>query len=383
MRAPRASTVIAVVVGLYGLLLLFLGVGLLLVPDALEGGVENGAQVAGILFAFLGVLTMLLGRGLLQRRRRAWGYALVLAAATLPSTALRVVQGESILFHLPTLLVIAGLLAFHRQFSVRAARRISYGQVVAAIAIALALTYGIVGTYLLRDQFNGVDSWPDATYFAMVAFVTLGYDFDVAQVYPVTANARWFAVSMYLIGITLFITAVSVALGPIVEGRVKGVMYLVKRFQQMSDHVVVCGYSGVAASVIDDLRDRGEVAVIVDDREKVVQQLRDKGHEVMEGDPTLRETLVDASTGRARALIATFDSDSMNTLVAVNAKHLRDSLPRARFAILVRIEDEENVEKVRLLGVDEVISPSTLGGRLLAKRAAELGEPHGRTPAET
>lgn len=103
MRAPRASTVIAVVVGLYGLLLLFLGVGLLLVPDALEGGVDNGAQVAGILFAFLGVLTMLLGRGLLQRRRRAWGYALVLAAATLPSTALRVVQGESILFHLPTM----------------------------------------------------------------------------------------------------------------------------------------------------------------------------------------------------------------------------------------------------------------------------------------
>ena len=374
---------IAVVVGIYGLLLLFLGVGLFLVPDALGDGEDNGAQVIGILFAFFGVLTMLLARGLLQRRRRAWGGALLLAASTLPSTALRVIQGENILFHLPTLLVIAALLAFHRQFSVRAPRRISYGQVVAAIAIALALTYGIVGTYLLRDQFHGVDGWSDATYFAMVAFVTLGYDFDVAQVYPVTANARWFAVSMYLIGITLFITAVSVALGPIVEGRVKGVMYLVKRFQQMSDHVVVCGYSGVAASVIDDLRDRGEVAVIVDDREKVVQQLRDKGYEVLEGDPTLRETLVDASAGRARALIATFDSDSMNTLVAVNAKHLRDSLPRARFAILVRIEDEENVEKVRLLGVDEVISPSTLGGRLLAKRAAELGQPQGRPPAQT
>ena len=374
LRLPRAAGVIAVVIALYGLLLLFLGVGLLLVPDAMAGGADNGAQVIGILFGFLGVLTMLLARGLLQRRRRAWGAALVLAAATLPSTALRVIQGESIFFHLPTLLVIAGLLAFHRQFSVRAARRVSYGQVVAAIAIALALTYGIVGTYLLRDQFHGVDGWTDATYFAMVAFVTLGYDFDVAEVYPVTANARWFAVSMYLIGITLFITAVSVALGPIVEGRVKGVMYLVKRFQQLSNHVVVCGYSGVAASIVDELRDRGVVVVIVDDREKVVQQLRDKGHDVLEGDPTRRETLVDASAGRASALIASFDSDSMNTLVAVNAKDLRDSAPRARFAILVRIEDEENVDKVRRLGVNEVISPSTLGGRLLAERAVALGE---------
>ena len=390
LRLPRASTVLAVVVGCYGLLLLFMGFLLLVVPgielrtggeavasrqDAAAGGTaDSGAQVIGILFSFFGVLLMLLGRGLLQRRRRAWGAALALAAATLPSTLFRVVHGESILTNVPTLLVIVGLLAFHRQFSVRAARRFSYGQVVAGIAIALALVYGVVGTYLMREQFHGVDNWADAAYFALVAYVTLGYDFDVAEIYPNTTNTRWFAVSMYLIGMTLFITALTVALGPIVEGRVKGVMYLVKRFQQLRNHVVVCGYSGVAASVIDEMRDRGVVVVIVDDREKVAQQLRDKGHEVLEGDPTLRETLIDASAGNARALIATFDSDSMNTLVAVNAKDLRDSLPRARFAILVRIEDEENVEKVHRLGVDEVISPSTLGGRLLAEHAVALTE---------
>ncbi len=398
LRWPRASTVLAVVVGCYGLLLLFMGFLLLAAPESVEartggataasrtesaaGTEDSGAQMIGIMLSFLGVLLMLLGKGLLQRRRRAWGAALALAAATLPSTLFRVVHGESILTNLPTLLVIAGLLAFHRQFSVRAARRLSYGQVVAGIAIALALVYGVVGTYLLREQFHGVDGWTDAAYFALVAYVTLGYDFDVAQIYPATTNTRWFAVSMYLIGMTLFITALTVALGPIVEGRVKGVMYLVKRFQQLSNHVVVCGYSGVAASVIDEMRDRGVIVVIVDDREKVVQQLRDKGHEVLEGDPTLRETLVEASAGSARALIATFDSDSMNTLVAVNAKDLRDSLPRSQFAILVRIEDEENVEKVHRLGVDEVISPSTLGGRLLAEHAVKLGESRNRTPAD-
>ena len=47
---------------------------------------------------------------------------------------------------------------------------------------------------------------------------------------------------------------------------------------------------------------------------------------------------------------------------------------------LVRIEDEKNVDKVRRLGVDQVISPSTLGGRLLAEQAVELG---GRTAART
>jgi voltage-gated potassium channel len=269
--------------------------------------------------------------------------------------------------------VIAALLTFHRTFSVRGSSRLSYGQVVAVVAVALALAYGIVGSYLLREQFHGIQGWSDATYFALVAYITLGYDYDVAEIYPVGSDARWFVVSMFLIGVTLFVTALSVTLGPIVEGRMKGVMNLVKRFQRLSDHVVLCGYSGVAASILDELRDRNVMVVIVDDREKVAQSLSGKGHDVLEGDPTLRDTLLDANVLTAQAVIAAFDSDSTNTLVAVNAKDLRDATPNARFAILVRIEDEENVEKVRRLGVDQVISPSTLGGRLLAEQAVNLG----------
>ena len=72
----------------------------------------------------------------------------------------------------------------------------------------------------------------------------------------------------------------------------------------------------------------------------------------------------------------------MNTLVAVNAKDLRETTPHARFAILVRIEDEASVDTVRRLEVDKVISPSTLGGRLLAEQAVELTESASSTPAE-
>ena len=53
----------------------------------------------------------------------------------------------------------------------------------------------------------------------------------------------------------------------------------------MSNHVVVCGYSGVAASVVDELRDRRVQVVIIDDRERVAQILRAKGHDVLEATP--------------------------------------------------------------------------------------------------
>ncbi|MCY4485201.1 MAG: NAD-binding protein [Spirochaetaceae bacterium] len=364
----------ALVIAIHGLLQLALGVGRLVAPEVVLIRNDSGDEVSGLARILTGILLILLAKGLLERRRRAWIAALLLLAAVLVTNGPHWIGGQGIYALAFTLLMIAALLAFHRTFSVRAARRISYGQAVAGIAVALAVAYGIVGSYLLRDQFHGIDGWTDAAYFALFAYSTLGYDFDVAEMYPVGSDARWFVVSLFLIGVTLFITALSVTLGPIVEGRMKGVMSLVKRFQRMSNHVVVCGWSGVAQSVVDELRDRGVPVVTIDDRERIVQLLRAKGHDVLEGDPTLRETLLDANVVTAQAVIATYDADSMNTLTAVNAKDVRDDTPGARFAILVRIEDEENVDKVRKLGVDQVISPSTLGGRLLASRAVESAD---------
>lgn len=372
LRLPRASTWFALVIAIHGLLQLTLGVARLVAPEVVLIRNDSGDEVSGLARILIGILLVLLAKGLLERRRRAWIASLILSVMVVVTNAPHWIgSGRGIVALGVTVLMIAALLAFHRTFSVRAARRISYGQAVAGIAVALAVAYGIVGSYLLRDQFHGIDGWTDASYFALVAYSTLGYDYDVAEMYPVGSDARWFVVSLFLIGVTLFITALSVTLGPIVEGRMKGVMSLVKRFQRLSNHVVVCGYSGVAASVVDELRDRNVAVVIIDDRERVAQLLRTKGHDVLEGDPTLRDTLLDANVVTAQAVIASYDSDSMNTLAAVNAKDLRDDTPSARFAILVRIEDEENVEKVRKLGVDQVISPSTLGGRLLASRAVE------------
>ena len=382
LRLPRVSAWIALVIGLVGLWSLAYGVGRLVVPEYLPFPNESGDEVSGLVRIVFGVLLILLAKALLERRRWAWGAALVVSVVHVAINLYQAIQSGTVGILVPTLLTIAALLVFHRTFSVRGSTRLSYGQIAAVIAVALALAYGIVGAYLLRDQFQGIQGWSDAAYFALVAYVTLGYDYDVAEIYPVGSDARWFAVSMFLIGVTLFVTALSVTLGPIVEGRMKGVMSLVKRFQRLSDHVVVCGYSGVAASVLDELRDRNVMAVIVDDREKIAQSLRGKGYDVLEEDPTLRETLLDANVLTAQAVIAAFDSDSTNTLVAVNAKDLRDATPNARFAILVRIEDEENVDKVRRLGVDQVISPSTLGGRLLAQQAVNRVA-GSRTPSES
>ena len=236
---------------------------------------------------------------------------------------------------------------------------------IAVLSIIFALAYGIGGAYLLRAEFSGIETWADAVYFTVVTYSTLGY----GDMLPQSANAKWFAISMVIVGIGSFITALTVLLGPLIENRLKGVFAVVSKFQKSVDHIVVCGYTKVTESIVDELRTRQVPFLIIDGREDFVVHLKNSGLDVLQGDPTERAVLEQANLSSAAAVIAATDSDAINTLVALTARALREAGEQHKFRIVVRIEDEENIAKVQSLGVDEIISPSTLGGRLMAQRA--------------
>jgi voltage-gated potassium channel len=217
----------------------------------------------------------------------------------------------------------------------------------------------------MREQFDGIESWTDSIYFAFVTFSTLGY----GDILPETDDARLFTITMVIVGVGAFLTALTMAAGPMIEARMKGVLRLMSKFQDLTDHVVICGYSSVTESIVDELRDRDRAFIIVEDRADLVNHLRGSGEDVLQADATRSDTLARANARRARALIAATDSDSINAMIALTAREYREGQKDCRLRIIVRVEDEGNIEKVRRAGADEVISPSTLGGRLMAKRA--------------
>jgi len=332
------------------------------VPDYLR--LSHAQRLSGLMSVFLGVVLIVLARGLYARRRRSWGWALVVLALLIANNLYRGTTPQTSIL---SGVLIVGLLAFRRQFTVPSERRILFAQLFALATVSFALAYGIVGSYVLREQFNGVKTWTDAIYFTFVTFSTLGY----GDMLPETDYAKLFAVSMVIIGLSSFVTALTVLAGPMLEARMKGVLRIMSRFQHLSGHVVICGYSNVSMSVLDELQERGAPYVLLDDREDLALQLQHKGHDVIAGDPTKTEILEQANLKKASAIIAAFDSDSVNTMIALTAAEYRKTLKGARFRIIVRVEDEGNIKKVRQVGADEVISPSTMGGRLMAQKAIE------------
>jgi voltage-gated potassium channel len=336
------------------------------VPEYLQ--VTPGQKLSGALSILLGILLVTLGKGLYERYRTAWQWAIVVLGLLLVNNLYRGTTWQTSLISL----VLIGLLGVFRREFVRERRRrkLEYAEIIAAVSVLFALAYGIVGSYLMRREFNAIEGWTDAVYFTIVTYSTLGY----GDILPQTPNAKVFVITMVVIGLSSFVTALTVLLGPLIENRMKGVFAIMTRLQKTIDHVVICGYNHVTESVIDELREHDTAFVLIDDREGIILHLKDKGYDTLLGDPTERATLEQVNLSRAIAVIAATESDSTNIHITLTAKTLRESSESHTFQIVARVEDEENMEKVRNIGADHVISPSTLGGRMMAANALQWTE---------
>jgi voltage-gated potassium channel len=332
------------------------------IPEYLK--LSPGKSISGIVSVFLGILLIALAKGIYERRRRSWGWALFILLVLISNNLMR---GSTPQTSILSVAIVAGLLLFWRHFDVPSDRKGVFAQIFALISVLFALGYGIIGTYAMRAEFTGVQTWTDAVYYTFVTYSTLGY----GDILPHTENAKLFVTSMIIIGIGSFITAMTMIVGPAIENRMKGVLRIMSRFQHIKNHVVICGYTNVSTSVIDQLQEMGVAFLIIDDRQDLAATLQQKGHDAIVGDPARKEVLEQANLRDSRAIVAAFDSDSVNTLIALTASEYRKQMADCRFRIIARVEDEGNIEKVRHVGADEVISPSTMGGRMMAKVAAD------------
>ena len=306
-------------------------------------------QMGGFVSILLGGLFIALGKGLVERRRSSWQKSIVVLALQLLNA---LIQGLPLRSTGLSILLLAALIVLRRDFNYAPPKRqLGYGELVAGLSVFFALVYGVTGSYLMRSEFSGIESWADAVYFTFVTFSTVGY----GDLLPQTTNARIFTMSMILIGLSAFATAVTVVLGPLLEERMKGVFSVMSKFQKTVDHVVVCGFTNVSESIFDELRERSIPFIIIEENESLVMHLKGLGYDVLHGDPTNKVALEQANLPRAAAVIAATDSDATNTLITLTARELRDQSEAHTFRIIARVEDEENIAKVKHVGADEVI----------------------------
>ena len=321
------------------------------------------ARIAGFTGAMTGFLMLVSTYGLRRRYRVAWYTTVVL----LPVTAFQGLVQSSVL-SLPlvalSLLSLPVVLANWRYFP--RSVNMTTTQLASLAAIVGVQTYGTVGTYALRDEFDGVETALDAFYFTLVTASTVGYG-DIAAT---TQFGRLFSMSVLLTGVASFGVALGTLLGPLIEARLATALGNMseRELETLDDHYIVVGYGDLTEPIIESLGDQSAVVVIQDEDE--ARRLRDRGYQVVTADPSDEEPLQRLHIERAAAFIAATDDDAQDALSILTARELNPDL-----RIVASATDRENVPKLRRAGADAVLSPSVLGGRLLVESAFGNDDP--------
>lgn len=361
LMGTRAAVVLSVIVAV---LSLATGLANLTVTSASGPLSEFVPEIVRRTAGFTGTLTgflMLVSAWELRRGYRIAWYGTVLL---FPITAIQGVIQASV-YSVPlvvcSVLAIPTVLLNYRRFDRKTS--LSTTQLAAIVSLGGTLCYGTIGTYSLREDFGAVDTVTDAFYFTVVTATTVGY----GDVTPLTQQARLFGVSLVVLGTASFAVALGSVLGPAIEARFSRALGTMTdtNYELFENHVLVLGYGELTEPLLDELQDTTDFIVVTPDPDKA-KRLQDRDIDVLVGNASDEQPLLDAGIDHARAVIVATNNDAEDAFAILTARELNPDI-RIVAAATVR----ENIEKLRLAGADKVLSPAVIGGHLLVRSALQ------------
>lgn len=322
------------------------------------------ANIANGPWFLLGIFLMLNAFGLLFRARIAWAVSIVLLLITFVFTGRFFPELTHSLILCSVTLV--SLLLLGRDFDRSSA---TAGGIFAFISFTVLLFYSTYGALYFGTGFDpAITDLTTSFYFSIVTMTTVGY----GDIIPITEPARLFTVSVIIAGITVFATSVTTVFGPLIKG---GLNKLVKGNQKQmnrKDHYIVCGTSVLAIATTNQLLGRGLNVTILtskpeDSFPKIQQRINSK-MDILSGDYTNDAVLKLAGIEHCRAILALTDDDADNAFIVLSA---RDLFPATKTVLAVN--DAKNMNKVKQVKADVVLSPLLFGSEVLA--SVMSGEP--------
>ena len=334
---PLAEKVLAGGFSLQGVMSLSMAVLL----DFVDGAPR---VIAGVFLAAMSI-------GLLLRSRLAWIISAMVIVVDLAGYLLAgPVQLPGLAYYNAALLT--GLILAHRSFQ---RSSVAAASLFALTSFLMLIVYSVMGAYIMGTEFAPpISDLTTALYFSIVTMSTVGY----GDIVPVTPETRLFVVSVIIIGITVFATSLSTLLIPLISRKLDRLLHPQGGSMKYTNHYIIVSQSALALNSAKKLLERGnKVLFIVNTQpEHPIEET-----ELIVGDATDTDVLARANGKDAKAILALCDDDSTNVFVVLAAKELDGSVKTVAV-----FSDARNMARVKLVHPDLVISPTILGGELLA-----------------
>lgn len=302
---------------------------------------------------------VLMSFGLWVRARIAWAFSLVLLT---PNTILAMVKAES-LFDPVTLYNGLLVLLLIRYWSSFSRSSLAAGTLFALASFVSLIWYAMLGSLYLGEEFQPpIKDLANAAYFSVVAMSTVGF----GDIVPITHAARLFVISVIVVGITVFATALGAVITPLVSGKLRSLIQRKAKHSMRKNHVILCGATPLASNLYKNLMAKGEAVTVVLKPNALHEY--PPNVDVVWGDASSTEVLTDAGVMNAKVVLALSQDDPDNAFIVLAVK----SFPDCHAKTVVVVNAGQNLEKMRRVNADMVFSPQLLGAELLSRTL--LGE---------
>ncbi len=319
------------------------------------------AQVPGLILqgvptTVVGGLQIFIAAGLLARSKLAWVSALLITAAQLALAIGYTHQpwlSTGVIYLVALLAVLLVFRDVFRQSSLAA------GTLFAVATLLLVLVYGVFGALLMGAGFTPpIVNLPEAIYFTVVTMSTVGY----GDILPKSEDARFFVISLIVLGLTVFLTSLTAVVGPLVQSRISRIVEPRRKRMKRVNHFIIIGSGPLARNTARELLNRDKaVVMIVDD-----EGLGYGDAEIVVGDATDLDVLRKAGVETANSILALSEDDAENAFVILALRELHTDAKK-----VAAVSSRKNLERVRRVQPDMILAPNVFGGEVLAMALTE------------
>jgi voltage-gated potassium channel len=234
---------------------------------------------------------------------------------------------------------------------------------VAFFLIAIVVLVHWIDRAGLKDSHDGQISFLDVVYFTMISVTTTGFG-DIA---PVSDRSRLIeAVIVTPIRIAVLFIFVGTAYNFVLKRTWE--KWRMARIQaKLTNHIVVLGYGISGSEAVKELIARGTdpaCIVVIDQSGPRIAEAEAAGCNVLQGDASNDDTLIDVQIARAQSVLVSAGRDDTSILMVLTVRHLAPKVP---ISVVIRAQDNELL--ARQAGANNVINPVSFTGLLLAGSA--------------
>jgi voltage-gated potassium channel len=234
------------------------------------------------------------------------------------------------------------------------------------ILTVLTMMIGTMG-YVVIDDFKLMD----AIYQTGITFTTVGF----GEIAPVSDAGRIFTITLIIAGFAVFTSAIGILISELNRGHIFAILKerrMLYKIARLKKHFVVCYHNDYTLEVTKELRKNHIPFVVIDPRPEIHEwAIEHKYPTYLNAEPHAELTMLKAHLASAKGLITLSDSisDNIALIASVRLFEKEHHLPRPYY-IISAAELTSDVDKLKKLGADTVVSPTRLTAQRVSAMAA-------------